>query len=142
MRIWSLHPQYLDPKGLVALWRETLLAKAVLLGQTQGYRHHPQLARFQAHDQPEIAINVYLQAVLDEAQKRGYRFDAHKVGKTLQVLPITVSDGQLRYEWQHLLKKLATRHPPMFAQFRTIKMPESHPLFVIQKGAIASWERV
>jgi hypothetical protein len=30
MRIWSLHPKYLDSKGLVALWRESLLAKNVL----------------------------------------------------------------------------------------------------------------
>lgn len=37
MRIWSLHPSYLDAKGLVALWRETLLAQKVLLGATVGY---------------------------------------------------------------------------------------------------------
>jgi hypothetical protein len=29
-RIWSLHPKYLDARGLVALWREGLLAQAVL----------------------------------------------------------------------------------------------------------------
>jgi carboxyl-terminal processing protease len=29
MRLWSLHPKYLDAQGLVALWREALLAKAV-----------------------------------------------------------------------------------------------------------------
>lgn len=44
MRLWSLHPQYLDAKGLVALWREGLLAQAVLAGQTRGYKRHPQLA--------------------------------------------------------------------------------------------------
>lgn len=27
MRLWSLHPRYLDSKGLVALWCEALLAK-------------------------------------------------------------------------------------------------------------------
>jgi hypothetical protein len=43
MRLWSLHPQYLDPQGLVALWREALLAQAVLRGKTRGYKHHPQL---------------------------------------------------------------------------------------------------
>ena len=46
MRLWSLHPKYLDARGLVALWREALLAQAVLRGETRGYRHHPQLARF------------------------------------------------------------------------------------------------
>lgn len=38
MRLWTLHPKYLDPKGLVALWRETLLAQRVLAGRTRGYR--------------------------------------------------------------------------------------------------------
>lgn len=37
MRLWSIHPRYLDTKGLVALWRETLLlAQAVLFGNTKG----------------------------------------------------------------------------------------------------------
>ena len=40
MRIWSLHPKYLDAKGIVALWRETLLAKHVLEGKTKGYKNH------------------------------------------------------------------------------------------------------
>nr|WP_243687290.1 pyrimidine dimer DNA glycosylase/endonuclease V [Methanobacterium formicicum] len=46
MRLWSLHPKYLDVKGLVALWREGLLARAVLKGKTKGYTNHPQLIRF------------------------------------------------------------------------------------------------
>jgi hypothetical protein len=32
MRLWSLHPRYLDAKGLQAVWREGLLAKKVLQG--------------------------------------------------------------------------------------------------------------
>lgn len=28
MRLWSLHPKHLDPQGLVALWREVLLARS------------------------------------------------------------------------------------------------------------------
>jgi len=38
MRLWTIHPKYLDAKGLVALWRETLLAKHVLEGKTPGYK--------------------------------------------------------------------------------------------------------
>ena len=56
MRLWSLHPQYLDPKGLVSLWREGLLAQAVIAGQTRGYRHHPQLARFLQSSDPRGVI--------------------------------------------------------------------------------------
>lgn len=46
VRLWSLHPRYLDTAGLTAGWREALLAQKVLTGVTRGYRHHPQLERF------------------------------------------------------------------------------------------------
>ncbi len=75
MRLWSIHPQYLDPQGLVALWREALLAQAVLRGETRGYRNHPQLERFKEHAAPLAAISHYLQAVYAEATRRGYRFN-------------------------------------------------------------------
>ena len=60
MRLWTLHPRYLDPQGLVALWREALLARAVLRGEIRGYRHHPQLDRFRAQAAPVSALNAYL----------------------------------------------------------------------------------
>ena len=52
MRLWSLHPKYLDSKGLVAVWREGLLALEVLKGNTKGYRSHPQLTRFLQEGNP------------------------------------------------------------------------------------------
>ena len=91
MRVWSLHPRYLDPVGLVALWRETLLARKVLLGQTRGYRHHPQLRRFQAQADPVAAIDAYLQAVHGEALARGYRFDAGKFDAAARSSPSRAS---------------------------------------------------
>jgi len=30
MRLWTIHPKYLDRQGLLALWREALLAQKVL----------------------------------------------------------------------------------------------------------------
>src|SRR4051812_40823909 len=103
MRLWSLHPQYLDAKGLVALWREGLLAQAVLVGQTRGYRNHPQLERFR---NGPVAIAAYLHHVVDEADARGYKFDRSKLPRRKSALPIGVTDGQLRFEWRHLLTKL------------------------------------
>src|SRR6476661_4584624 len=103
MRLWSLHPKYLDPQGLVALWREALLARAVLRGATRGYRHHPQLERFQAHASPRYAINAYLRGVYDEAASRGYVFDRTKVGPVRSTERIAVTRGQVEYEWEHLL---------------------------------------
>jgi hypothetical protein len=69
VRLWSLHPRYLDRQGLVALWREALLARAVLCGRTKGYRHHPQLERFRAHASPRLAICAYLGAIEAEAAR-------------------------------------------------------------------------
>lgn len=143
MRIWSLHPQYLDAQGLVALWRETLLARAVLQGATRGYRNHPQLERFKAQAEPLVAIEWYLLDVYEQAAQRGYSFDATKV-REISPRPnsILVTTGQLAHEWQHLLKKLHNRSPKVFAQWQDIKQPQCHPLFQKIDGAIAPWERV
>ena len=115
MRLWSLHPRYLDTKGLVALWREALLAQAVLRGRTRGYKHHPQLERFRAHASPRLAINAYLAAVHEEATARGYSFARRKVGQVRRVARIDVTRGQLDYEWRHLRRKLEAdpEHPAL-----------------------------
>ena len=142
MRLWTLHPKYLDPQGLVALWREALLAKAVLRGETRGYTHHPQLERFKAHASPRLAINTYLSTIHSDATSRGYAFDGTKVGPVRRVAPIAVTTGQVGYEWGHLLQKLAVRNPAVHARWRDLAVPECHPLFRPCPGPLATWERV
>ncbi len=141
MRLWSLHPQYLDARGLVALWREGLLAQVVLLGRTQGYQHHPQLLRFRAVPTPREAIAAYLRFVHAEAEKRGYRFEASKIGRVGKVKLLPVTRGQLHYEWRHLTNKLKIRAPSWLEQFVAIKEPDPHPIFQVVAGEIAEWER-
>lgn len=141
MRLWSLHPRYLDPQGLVALWREALLARAVIRGETRGYRHHPQLERFQAHAQPRLAINAFLAAVHDEATARGYAFDRTKIGMVRAVRLTPVTRGQLDFEWEHLMRKLRARNPALHAKWREVRRPACHPLFRAMPGPVASWER-
>ena len=141
MRLWTLHPKYLDARGLVALWREGLLARAVLKGATRGYRHHPQLERFRSHAAPRAAINTYLKAVVAEAEARGYSFDSRKLGPRRQGIGLTVTRGQLRYEWRHLLRKLARRSPRLYERWRSEAAPVPHPLFRVVTGDIESWER-
>src|SRR5436190_7824848 len=102
MRLWSLHPRYLDRRGLIALWREALLAQAVLRGRTKGYRHHPQLDRFRFHGKAIACIGTYLQAVRDEGLARGYALDAQRINPARHAGPLAVSRGQLEYEWTHL----------------------------------------
>ncbi len=141
MRLWSLHPKYLDPQGLVALWRETLLAQAVLRGETRGYRKHPQLDRFRSHSAPLAAISTYLKAVHAEAEARGYAFDKGKIKPARQSLTLAVTAGQLEYEWAHLLAKLKARNPALYRQWRSTETPDTHPLFSLCAGDIAPWER-
>ena len=140
MRLWTLHPRYLDTRGLVALWREALLAKAVLRGRTRGYRHHPQLDRFREHASPRSAINAYLHAVHVESLERGYRFDRSKVGPVRSIPGLTASAGQLEYEWKHLLAKLRSRSPEDYRRLKALARPEPHPMFALVEGAVAPWE--
>src|SRR5580765_1774891 len=109
MRLWTLHPKYLDAKGLVALWREALLAQKVLQGATRGYKNHPQLARFRKLTSPPAALATYLRAVHDEATRREYAFDVSKIGAGKFHGRIPETRGQLLYEWAHLKRKLKRR---------------------------------
>jgi hypothetical protein len=142
MRLWSLHPRYLDARGLVALWREALLAQAVLRGRTRGYRRHPQLERFAAAPSPLGAIGAYLRGVDAEARTRGYAFQSSKIGRTPWDGRLAVTRGQLQYEREHLVRKLRVRDPERLSRLRGIRTPDPHPLFRIVAGGVAEWEKV
>ncbi len=143
MRLWSLHPQYLDSRGLVALWREGLLARHVLLGLTSGYRHHPQLERFKAQAEPVSVLDQYLSIVSIEAAARGYQFDREKITfSNLITTSISLTEGQLAYEWQHLLAKLRYRSPACHQKWSAIVQPVPHPLFTMIPGPAAPWEKI
>ncbi len=140
MRLWSLHPRYLDARGLVGLWREALLAQRVLAGGTKGYRHHPQLTRFRRQAEPLAAIAAYLVAVQQEAARRGYRFDAAKIAALPQAQKLTVTEGQLRYELELLRFKLRQRAPDALQAIGSLLEPEPHPLFLVVPGEVEPWE--
>jgi hypothetical protein len=141
MRLWTLHPRYLDAKGLAALWRETLLAQAVLRGKTRGYRHHPQLHRFLESPSPRSAINAYLSEIYAEAMIRGYRFDPSKLARVKARPRLTATRGQLLFEWAWLLQKLRVRDIAKYRSHHSIVNPDAHPLFDIEPGPISPWER-
>ena len=141
MRLWSVHPKYLDGRGLVALWREGLLAQAVLRGRTNGYRHHPQLERFRAQPSPLGAIADYLRSVHAEAVRRGYAFASRKVSLARGSGLIAVTRGQLMHEWSHLMAKLAIRDPDLRGRLARIGRPQSHPSFRVVSGDVETWEK-
>ena len=139
MRLWTVHPQYLDTKGLLAVWREGLLAQKVLRGKTRGYTRHPQLERFRACRDPLAAIATYLGAVAAEARRRGYAFDESRLLPARTRARLRVADGQLRYEMAHLTAKLRARNPGWVVE---VEVPDAHPMFVVVEGPVAAWERV
>ncbi len=141
MRLWSLHPCYLDAAGLVALWREGLLARAVLKGRTVGYRHHPQLQRFRDAQRPVASLNAYLQVVREEASRRGYRFDATRMRGPRSATRLAVTWEQVRLEWRHLLAKLRRRSPARYRELRRLGFPRVHPSFRLRPGPVEPWER-
>jgi hypothetical protein len=142
MRLWTLHPRYLDAKGLVALWREALLAQKVLRGKTKGYRRHPQLIRFQRHSRPVAVIAAYLAVILKEAKSRGYHFDGRKISRSRFQGTLVETDGQLRYEWRHLKRKLFKRDFQRYRFLKSMKNTQPHPLFRIIPGPRQDWERI
>lgn len=139
MRIWSLHPALLDRQGLTACWREGLLAQAVLAGRTKGYLRHPQLERFRAEADPLASIGAYLSCVADEADARGYHYDRSRIERPGTAPLMTVTDGQLDHELQHLRAKLAARSPD---RLPLAQRALPHPCFVVEPGDVATWERV
>ncbi len=140
--MWSVHPKHLDTKGLVALWREGLLARKVLMGGTRGYRNHPQLQRFRATDTPCMSIDCYLHYVVDEADRRGYNFNRSKLGPWSEVAELEVTTGQLAFEREHLKRKLDIRDVARSRALPEAAAVEVHPVFKRVDGPISSWERV
>jgi len=142
MRLWSVHPRFLDSRGLVALWREGLLARSVLRGNTTGYRNHPQLERFRESGAPMKMINAYLSHVWKEAHGRDYSFDRSKIRYRPIEGKLTVTRGQLEFESEHLIRKLIKRCPGKVEAIENAVVPAPHPLFLVVEGPPETWERL
>lgn len=146
MRLWSIHPKYLDVKGLLGLWRESLLAKTVLLGKCKAYYHHPQLYRFLNTCNPIIYINLYLKYIYKESKQRKYSFNKKKIDffDDINYKKINITNDQLTYELNHLKKKLKKRSIINFNYLINIhnKNIEANPIFNIINGNIEKWEKI
>jgi hypothetical protein len=140
MRLWSIHPKYLDAKGLVALWREGLLAQKVLKGETRGYRNHPQLDRFKKTGDPIATIGKYLYHIHEESLKRDYNFNQNKISSNRSKMKIDVNSGQVEFERKHLLEKLRSRDLTFYLKIRVLTELNVHPVFRVVTGNIADWE--
>lgn len=141
MRLWSLNPALLDPKGLVALWREGLLAQNVLMNKTKGYKFHPQLERFKKTSNPVASIGLYLSCVLEDSRNRGYSFDASKLSENGPQPKIEVTIGQMLYEIEHLKNKLRIRNEKFLDKIPSELADCVHPIFQLIPGEVEPWEK-
>jgi hypothetical protein len=141
MRLWSLHPKYLDVKGLNGLWREGIMARNALLGIKKGYFNHPQLERFKKQENSVLFIDTYLLNVYNESITRNYNFNREKFGLNFTDSKIDVTDGQILYEFKHLKRKLKIRDIYKYDELNEIKFPDVNPVFKVVKGDIELWER-
>ena len=150
MRIWSIHPMYLDSKRLTAQWREALLCRAVLEGNTKGYKKHPQFLRVKNFHQPHYFINMFLYEIWNESKNRGYSFDKDKLmsdlslkyGCLLDLMEVT--EGQLEYEFKHLQNKLGEFNSKYIENNQMINedgiLP--NPCFMSIQGDIMDFEKI
>jgi len=143
MRLWSISAEYLDPIGLVALWREGLLGRSALVRGRGAYYNHPQLLRFKRSKDPLLYLDTYLNFVWEEGKRRGYDFDRGKIGsKADEFVPLTVTRGQVEYEWGLLIAKLSLRNRAWLDRLKSLKDVKVNPLFVKVDGPIEEWEKV
>ncbi|MDW5563812.1 MAG: pyrimidine dimer DNA glycosylase/endonuclease V [Methanomassiliicoccus sp.] len=141
MRLWSIHPRYLDPPGLGGLWREALLAQGVVAGRTLAYRNHPQTRRLLEQPDPWGAIHDYLIGVWDEAHRRGYAYQRSRILPHAGDHPMEVPRGQFEYEAALLRLKLEARSPRYLAGLPRPGDALPHPSIRMVEGGIAWWER-
>lgn len=141
MRLWSIHPKYLDVKGFCGLWREGIIARNALLGIKEGYRNHPQLDRFKRQSNPVIFIDTYLLYVYKDSIRRKYNFNRDLFGYEFTDSKIPVTDGQLKYEIKHLLRKLKVRDIKRYEKLVNLDIIDVNPVFDVVSGDIEEWER-
>jgi len=149
MRLWSIDPKILDQKGLGAAWREGLMAQSVIrklqAGEKPGYRNHPQMRRFLAADDPIAAIGAWLSWIQAEAKRRGYNYNKSLILDQAGSERLVVTDGQIKFEFRHLLEKLKRRDSSrawFYYGFFIDGEIDPHPMFDVVEGPIESWEKV
>jgi hypothetical protein len=98
------------------------------------------LFRFKTADNPQESIAAYLWFIADEADKRNFKFNRGKIVKNCDCRQIKVTEGQLEYEFRHLLSKLKVRDPKRYEELKAIKKIKYHPLFRKVDGDIEDWE--
>ena len=100
----------------------------------------PNSTAFAIRPRHSLRWGSYLHHVQTEATRRNYRFDASRILPDRTTTQIVATDGQIDYEWAHLMAKLRVRDPEWLKHFAAVTRPDPHPLFSPTPGAVAAWE--
>jgi hypothetical protein len=148
MRLWSIHPKYLDQKGLITLWKDSLLAQSVLLGRTREYKNHPQLDRFRKSGDPLQMIREYLYHVHLEALQRGYDFSITHIYESHELVikfePFClIRIGQVQFEKEILDQEITKRRGIPRVILPVYDIPKLHPCFELNSMVYLKedWEK-
>lgn len=149
MRLWSLHPSFLDRQGLLGQWREAIQAKNALLNpdHPSNIWHARQLQRFKESPAPMRNIAIFLHVVADEMILRGYHPNVSLIPYYPEKIPhyISVTSGQVDYEIKFLQAKLEKRNPtflPRLWNIRLLMFNQLNPVFKEVGGDIEPWEKL
>ena len=71
-----------------------------------------------------------------------FNFNSTKFRKPIVPFFLTVSEGQIIFEFEHLLFKLRGREINLYKTLKETTTIIPHPMFKTIKGNIEKWERV
>lgn len=142
MRLWSIHPKYLDRAWLLACWREWLLAKKVLEWNTKWYKNHPQLIRFKQLREPLVWINAFLSQIYLESVRRWYKFNSDKICLVSDINIIKVTEWQVQFEVKHLSNKLLIRDYERYLILSKNNKIDINSIFELIPWDIELWEKI
>lgn len=143
MRVWTIHPKYLNRKELSACWHDGLRALKVLSEPEKYQRFYEGLSVFRVQSEPVYALAKYLQAIGKEGVKRGLQMDLSllpEVPKDFR-LKIPVSEERIASERKLLTKRLAGLGRWHLRKFQSMLPGRTNPLFFVQNDNHPSpWE--
>lgn len=150
MRLWSLHPSYLDKQALQVCWADALQAleyykqeRAYMKGITNDLSpyFYPCLDRFRMTGSPIAHITNYLHGLCDESERRNTPFGRAKLPEFTPGLRLKVTDGQIAREEKLLLLQLNRRkQTQLWMDLFVAEYVQPHPLFEIVSGPVEPWE--
>lgn len=133
MRLWSIHPKYLDKHALIALWREGLLAQKALSGKGLVDEANVQLVRFKKSANPVRAIGSYLSFVASEGAKQGCKLNHERILQpNFEAKFMTTDVAQMELEVEQLKARMKTRNKDKFKLLTDVHKFEANPVFTLQ----------